>query len=317
MDPLRPASVVRAARALRRALAGADIVHSAAVSSLLPVALARGIAGRRDLPPWVHTEHWSGLTITDMVSPLLRAVTPGVLRLLRLPNLVTAVTDFAAGPIRRARGVRPTLVVPCIVPQPEVVARQQDALEGSNSGEDAVRLIAVGGLIARKDPETAVRTVAELQARGVPAQLTWIGEGALRARVEELVSEADLRSAIRLPGVKEPDEVARDLSLADLFLLPTRGDTFCVAIAEALVHGLPVVAGARGGQSEYLDPSVSELVAEQTPVAYADAVERLLARTRETSAADVAATVGDRFSPGVVADQYVDAYRAAGVPGVG
>src|SRR5690625_6130754 len=56
MDPRRPDQVLQAARHLRRALQGVDVVHSMAFSSLLPLAL------RRPPAPWIHTEHWSALT---------------------------------------------------------------------------------------------------------------------------------------------------------------------------------------------------------------------------------------------------------------
>src|SRR5690625_4094926 len=63
MDPRRPDQVLQAARHLRRALQGVDVVHSMAFSSLLPLAL------RRPPAPWIHTEHWSALT-TPATLPL-------------------------------------------------------------------------------------------------------------------------------------------------------------------------------------------------------------------------------------------------------
>src|SRR5690606_25350602 len=101
MDPRSPASVLRAARALSPALAGSDVVHSMAFSALLPMLL------RRPRAPWVHTEHWSGLTTPATLPATARIALPVLARALRRPDLVTAVCEFLAAPIRRTRVGRP------------------------------------------------------------------------------------------------------------------------------------------------------------------------------------------------------------------
>ena len=174
-----------------------------------------------------------------------------------------------------------------------------------------LRLVAVGGLVERKDPILAVETLAELTARGVHAQLTWVGEGELRDAVERRARKLGVASRVRLPGGRDTAGVSAALDDADLFFLPTRADNFCVSAAEALVHGRPVVVGATGGQREYIDQSVGELVGEQAASLYADAIERTELRTRHLNASDIAATIGDRFSADRVGRGYVDSYRRA------
>ena len=76
MKPSNPLSVARAADRLRPALKGTDVLHSMAMSSLLPLT---ALDHARALTlPWVHTEHWSGLTNPDTLSPALRAAIPVV-----------------------------------------------------------------------------------------------------------------------------------------------------------------------------------------------------------------------------------------------
>lgn len=297
MNPLNPVHVVRAARTMRGLLGRFDVVHSVAMSALAPLAL------RPPTAPWLHTEHWSGLTNPGTVPLPLRPAVPLVRLLLRRPAGVTAVCEYLAEPIRRARYPRRTAVVPCIVPPQEHVTGRP------LRPRRPLRLVAVGGLIARKDPLLAVRTVAELRDRGVDARLTWVGGGPLEKKVRRLAKRLRLRDAVVLTGPLDGDGVAEHLDDADLFFLPTQGDNFCVAAAEALVHGRPVVVGASGGQGEYIEPRVGELVQEQTPQAYADAIIALNRRTEHLTGAEIAATIGDRFAPAVVAAGYVAEYR--------
>lgn len=298
MAPSRPGAVARAARDLTAALRGSDLVHSMAFSSLLPLVL------HRPRVPWVHTEHWSALTTPETLPAPARAALPVLVRALRAPDRVTAVCEFLADPIRRVRGDRPTEVVPCIVEPGPLVPRRERS-------DGALRLVSTGGLIERKDPLVAVRTLAELERRGVDAHLTWLGEGPLREQTLALARELGVSDRLDLPGSRSGAEVRAALGAHDLFFGPTRADNFFVSAAEAIVAGRPVVLGATGGQGEYTRPAIGELVPVQDPVTYADAIQAVDARTRGLDSAQIADTIGDAFSTARVGRAYADTYARA------
>lgn len=298
MAPSRPETVIGAARQLGAALQGSDLVHSMAFSSLLPLVL------RRPPVPWVHTEHWSALTTPQTLPTGARATLPMLTRALRAPDRVTAVCEFLADPIRRVRRDRPTEVVPCIV-EPGPLSPRRDRTDG------ALRLVSTGGLIERKDPLVAVRTLAELVRRGIDAHLTWLGDGPLREATADLAVELGVSDRLVLPGNRNGAEVRAALGDSDLFFGPTRADNFFVSAAEAIVAGRPVVLGSTGGQGEYTDPAIGDLVPVQDPVAYADAIQGVDDRTRALTCEQIAGTIGDAFSSETVAGGYRDAYRRA------
>ncbi|GAA1334221.1 hypothetical protein GCM10009592_29560 [Brachybacterium rhamnosum] len=291
MDPRSPLSVLRAARALGPALEGSEAVHTMAFSTLLPFAL------RRPRVPWLHTEHWSALTTPATLPAPARAALPVLSRLLALPDRATAVCEYLAAPLRAVRGARPTDVVPCIVDPGSLVPRR-------DRSDGALRLVSTGGLIDRKDPLVAVRTLAALERRGVDAHLTWLGEGPLREQTAALARELGVEDRLDLAGTADPAGVREALGAADLFFGPTKADNFFVSAAEALVAGRPVVLGATGGQGEYTRPEVGALVDVQDPEAYAEAILDVDARTRELGSEEIAATIGDRFSTPVVGAAY-------------
>lgn len=299
MSTSNPVQIAAAGRVLRGMAAHADLVHTMAFSSLLPLALHRPAA------PWVHTEHWSGLTAPQTLPAAWQKALPALKRLLARPDVTTAVCDYLAAPIREVRGPKLTTVVPCIVPVPEPVpARPVD--------DSKLRLVSIGGLIERKDPLLAVDTLAELLVRGHDARLTFVGQGPLEEEIRTRARLLDLTDRVRLTGSLDRDGVLDQLARAHLFLGPTRGDNFFVSCAEALVAGRPVVVGDTGGQGEYIDPAVGQTVSVQTAPAYADAVESVVERTRGLSAQQISDTVGQRFSVASVAAGYQDAYDRAG-----
>lgn len=298
LDLRRPVQLWTAAQVVQAAARKADLVHSMAFSTLLPMAL------RRPQRPWVHTEHWSAIpTPESFLGTVGRIAVPQLTRLESLPDVVVPVCDFLGRPIRRRRS-GPMRVVPCIVPLAEPVPPRPHPAE-------RLRLVAVGALIDRKDPLTAVGTIAELLGRGVSAQLTWVGAGPLRSLVEERAAELGVADRVFLTGSLSSDEVARTLADSDLFLLPTLAENFCVSAAEAIAQGRPVVVGSNGGQAEYIDDSVGAVVSEQTPTAYADAVQQVWDRLREASATEIAARVGEAFSVSAVRSGYAQVYDDA------
>jgi glycosyltransferase involved in cell wall biosynthesis len=298
MSPQRPDQVAAARRALDPLIDRSDLVHTMAFPTLLPFTV------RRPDRPWVHTEHWSGLTTPSTLPRAWRLALPGLKQLLRRPDVVTAVCDYLARPVRAVRR-GPTTLVPCIVPPVDELAPRRP-LEGR-----PLELVGVGGLVDRKDPLLAVQVVAELGRRGLASRLTWAGSGPLHDDVLALAASLGVSDEVTLLGSVDTAGVGAALDAADLFFLPTKADNFCVSAAEALVHGRPVVVGATGGQGEYIEPHVGALVAEQTGDAYASTVQRVAAATAGLSAEDIAGTIGDRFSAEAVQRGYTDAYALA------
>ncbi len=296
MTPASPLSVAAAARRLRPALDGADVLHSMAMSSLLPLT---ALDHARALTlPWVHTEHWSGLTNPDTLGPVLRAAVPVVGHGLTRPDLVTAVCEYLAAPIRAMRHGLRTAVVPCIVEPQETVA--------DPPGGRTIAMVTVGGLVERKDPMACLDILAELTERGRRATMTFVGEGPLRRDIEErLAAEPSLAERTRLTGGLDSDGVRAELARANVFIGPTRGDNFFVSAAEAITSGRPVVVSDAGGQTEYVTPDNGTVLplgadSRQWADAVIDAVERLAPR----GARRIADTIGERFSSARVGAAY-------------
>lgn len=296
--PNNPISVLRSVSPVRKAFEGSTVINSHAISSLPLVALARGKI------PWVHTEHWSALSNPASAPLHLRAVRPIFASLLRLPDAVVAESERLAEPIRSYRGSKRVDLIPCIVPA-------IDELKERPQRGETVRLASTGGVIDRKDPLLAVRTLDELRSRGVEASLRWTGDGDLKEEAQALAGELGVAASFLGSGTEE--DVRREIQAADVFIAPTKGENFFVAAAEALVGGRPLVASDKGGHTEYADPAFTEIVFERDPGAYADAVIALLKKTKNITAAEISASVVEKFSPPTVAAMYQELYQQVGV----
>lgn len=293
--------LIRSATAeVRAAAGGKDLIHSMAFPALRPVASAKtGL-------PWVHTEHWSGLVSKPTT---LRARVGGIVlrRWLRYPDATVAVGQQLASVVDRYR-TRPTAVIgnrvrlsePGQLPEPP-----------EQRGEGPLRLIGVGNLIPWKGPIEVVEAVAELRSRGIDASLEWAGTGKLDDDVKSRAIELGIDDRVHLLGHLTPEQLSDALLRAHMFVLPTQGETFGVAIAEAIGHGLPVVASGAGGHRGFLPPQASRIVDERSGSALADAIVDLAGDPVRWSGEKIASYARGSFSEESRAAAYRNVYADA------
>ena len=137
-----------------------------------------------------------------------------------------------------------------------------------------LRLVHFGRLSREKSPHLAVAAAVELHRRGVPARLDVYGDGPYRDELEGLVG----RAPVFFHGhVEDKGRLSRLVAAADISISPCPGETFGLAILEALAVGTPVVTADTGGGRELLDEMCGDW-GPATPAGLADAVHRLAAR---------------------------------------
>lgn len=146
---------------------------------------------------------------------------------------------------------------------------------------DVLRLVHAGRLSREKSPHLAVATAAALHRRGVPVSLDVYGTGPHRDELEELAGSAPVLFHGHVAGRRE---LARRLAAADIALSVCPGETFGLAVLEALACGTPVVTAAYGGARELVDARCGAW-ADPDPELLADAVLALAARPAEQARA--------------------------------
>ena len=299
----------RAARsALREHVRHADIVHTMAFPALL------AFAGLRIRQPWVHTEHWGALRMESRGAAALAA--KGLKPNLRRPDEVVAVSaDLVRGIDRWTR--RSPHIIGNAVPIPAVglsSAPYPVELGESDTDDESsapLRIVSVGGVAAHKGPLLAVQTIRELAAQGVSATLTWVGTGPQRTEAEALAAELGVADRVNFTGQLERSELETELLRSHVFLLPTAGETFGVALAEALACGLPVVTTGQGGHVSLLEPFAAAHLVAREPAALVKGVRAAVAGDSSGRRRETAAQAAAEFSDEARRSAYARVYDAA------
>lgn len=122
---------------------------------------------------------------------------------------------------------------------------------------DIYNLVSVGSLEQMyKAPDIVLYAIKKLKDRGVECYLTWLGDGIYKAPMTELTDSLGIKSQVCFRGNVPSDEVIKQLSQSDIFLLVSRTEGLPRALVEAMAMGLPCIGTQVGGIPELLDEKV-------------------------------------------------------------
>lgn len=136
-----------------------------------------------------------------------------------------------------------------------------------------------------------------------------IGGGKERANLQQQINDSGLQDHIRLLGQKTKAEIIPLLQSSDVFILPSRGENFSVAVLEALACGLPVISSVTGGIRECINSRNGLLFPVNDVDALANALKTIYINRTAYDRPAIAADCQARFSPQVIACQLTDIFQ--------
>lgn len=144
--------------------------------------------------------------------------------------------------------------------------------------DGGVHLLTVATPNAGKGHEVLFRALATIPDRRW--RLTCAGslerDRATVERLRTLLLETGLSDRVSLVGELDRARLETYYESADVFVLPTLHETYGMAVAEALAHGLPVVSTTTGAIPELVKDEAGLLVPPGDPRALAEALSRVL-----------------------------------------
>ncbi|MFC9437852.1 glycosyltransferase [Nocardia sp. NPDC057030] len=141
------------------------------------------------------------------------------------------------------------------------------------SAAEPVRLVLVSRLSKEKRAELAIEAVRVLVESGLRCELSVIGDGPLRPRLERLATGLPVTFHGHLTDRRT---MAARIAEADIAVFPSPAETFGLAVLESLACGTPVVVPAAGAAGELVDAPGSGIVSDGSPHGLAAGVRALL-----------------------------------------
>jgi glycosyltransferase involved in cell wall biosynthesis len=170
----------------------------------------------------------------------------------------------------------------------------------------------VGYLVEGKGQEALIRAWPAVLQKFPSSRLLLVGDGPLRAHLENLAKESGAASSIIFAGFLE--NISAAYRAMDVFVFPAKMEGLGSSLLLAMAHGLPVIAADSGGLPEIVQDGSNGLLARgMEPEDYAKAISTLL--ENPSRAAELAAiareTIEQRFTADRMVEGLIENYEKA------
>lgn len=136
----------------------------------------------------------------------------------------------------------------------------------------APRLCCVARLSAQKGLPLLIAAAAQVRDAGHAFHLTLVGDGEMRAEIEQQIARLGLSGAISITGWASSDRVREEILASRAMILPSFAEGLPVVIMEALALRRPVIASRIAGTPELVDEQCGWLI----PAGDVDAISRAI-----------------------------------------
>jgi len=265
VPPSATLDVCREPRALASFVASADVVHGH-ISAISPLAVRALEVGAGIAVPAMATVHsvWGNAWPLFRGAAALRGWTG-------LPIQWAAVSEVAAGPVRRALPGHDVLVLP------NAVDTCFWAPEGTPRHTDVVTLVAVLRMASRKRPLALVDALDRMRfllPEHRDVEVVLVGDGPLLGTVRQRLSHRGMSTWVHTPGDITHLQLRELYRRADVFIAPATHESFGLAALEARAAGLAIVARSGTGIAEFVTDGVDGFLAD-SETALAEHLARL------------------------------------------
>ncbi|MBK7269648.1 MAG: glycosyltransferase [Flavobacteriales bacterium] len=221
--------------------------------------------------------------------------------LFRRASAVTAVGPTLAEAITAHGLFKNVEVVPNVVPGLDLPLP---------AAGPAHRFMVVADLVDRtKNVSGVLRALASCRERGIPAELDIIGDGTDEKMLREQAHALGLNGGVRFHGRISNSEVLRHMAGTGSVIINSNVETFSVVTGEALALGRPVIATRCGGPVAFISPENGILIDVRNDDQLVQAMVNMVAEHHHYGPDAVRRSVGQRFSPGAVAERFSAVYE--------
>jgi glycosyltransferase involved in cell wall biosynthesis len=220
-------------------------------------------------------------------SKILKVIENFVLR--KYATRILAVGQMVADLNEKNYIHRKVDVIPNGIPKPKFPPVQdRDRLRKEMTGDGLGSIvITVGRFTSAKGYEDMIQAFHLLRQRAPQPKLVMVGTGSMVNNIKNQIEDLDLDQSVFLAGERE--DVPQLLASSDVFASSSHREGLPLAVLEAMMAGLPVVATSVGDIPNVVTEETGVVVPPHNPEMLADALEDLLKNPKKREAMGQAA----------------------------
>jgi glycosyltransferase involved in cell wall biosynthesis len=186
-------------------------------------------------------------------------------------------------------GSRTVDVIPNGVPAPADLPPQarQDLRREMAGDEERIVIISVGRVVLAKGYEDLIEAFGMVYRQHPRCVLVIAGIGSLFEKIKSQISDLQLERAVNCLGARS--DVPQLLAASDIYASSSHWEGLPVAVLEAMMAGLPIVATSVGDIPRVVPPETGITVPPHKPVCLAEALSELVSAPEKARAMGAAA----------------------------
>jgi hypothetical protein len=221
-------------REMARAIAEADVVHTPLPGDIPFLGMLLTLLLRKRLL----VRYCGSWAVTSQATRMTRIMRAWMRWHAGGRNVMLATGAGPEPPAPRMHWIFTTAIT-----ESEVVAVRPDL---DRPCQSPPRVATVGRLARVKNIPCLIEAIARLREQGdlgpkVP-RLAIIGDGPDRGKLEQLVQQRGCKDLIRFTGQLNREELVKELLQTDLCVQPSLSESYCKALLDAMLCGVPVMA---------------------------------------------------------------------------
>ncbi len=248
------------------------------------------------------------VVVTEFTGPFSLTLKPRGASWYVRTALAKAAAVFALSPHgrgeMRAAGLTRDIEV-CGIPVSELFLQQEIP---PPRADRLLRALFVGRLVVEKGVGELAAAATTL---GHSANVEWhfAGDGPVKPAVAARFAAGRISDRLVLHGHCDRSTTARLMAESDFLVLPTYGETFGLAVAEALCAGLPVITSRGTACADFVGGADGLLTDRQNIPSLVAVLRKMIDTHGRFERQAIAARARARFSGASVAETYARAYR--------
>ena len=225
--------------------------------------------------------------------------------LIRRGKVVTHTTSERERVATQERLPRATaMIVPNGVDVPDVLSERDWLPDGR------LRVMYLGRLSPKKGIENLLYAIDRIDDPTVSLTIYGAGDVAYATSLKELAGRLGLLGkSVFFAGNVDGEAKSAAFHTADVCVVPSHTENFCMVVAEALAHGVPVIA-SHGTPWAEIEEKRCGLWVDNSPESLAQAIARIRAMTLREMGARGRDWMKREFSSDALAEEMMEIYRS-------
>ncbi|MCB5253038.1 MAG: glycosyltransferase [Candidatus Cloacimonadaceae bacterium] len=225
-------------------------------------------------------------------------LSPLILEPIQKANKVIAISSFLQSQILEHTGITADII-------PNMVDTDFFVPAKHKSPAQSLRLFSMSAFTAAKGTLELLKALHILARRNLDFEMVWAGEGALQRQIMQKAA----RLPIRFPGTLKPLQALKEYQSCDLYVMPSRIESFSMVLIEAMSCGVPAVATSCGGPKDIVTAQTGILCEPQNAGALAKAILEYHSRSSDFDPVQIRSQCVKLYSEGQVCAQLNDIFE--------